>query len=318
MKNMKINNTHIKHLFRLAALLIVISVSQLSLYSQTCSCAGTPLFDPIEYSTLKDRNWRFELSYKYHAINDLVEGTEEVIDDTDRERKAQALLLDVQFALSRRLTIRSVFSLTRQGRDVGISASPPVHTQGFGDGMLTLQYAPLYYSDRSRTEIAIGAGVKVPMGDSTAETVGIASEDMQPGTGSWDFVGWAYAARIISSVKGLEVFAGFSTRFNGANERGYSFGDEIVSSLGARLRTGKLIDVSLYGRYRWAGGDKRFDSDIPNTGGQWVYLIPSVTVNVSRNIGVKTEVEIPLYRKVNGFRQFTTSYLVSFSLVYFI
>jgi hypothetical protein len=315
---MKITNTKIKHLFGLAAFLILISASQLSLYSQTCSCAGTPLFDPIEYSTLKDRKWRFELSYKYHAINDLVEGTEEVIDDTRRQRTSKSLLLDVRFALSRRLTLRSVFSLTRQGRDVGISTSPSVHTKGLGDGMVTMQYSPLYYSERSRTEVAVGAGVKIPIGESAAEIVGIAAEDMQPGTGSWDFVAWAYAGQIISSVRGLEFFAGLSTRLNGSNERGYSFGSEIISSAGARLQTGKLLDYSLYGRYRWADSDKRFDSEIPNTGGQWLYLVPSITVNISKSLGLKTEAEIPVYRKLNGFRQFTTSYLVSVSVIYFI
>jgi hypothetical protein len=315
---MKIAKTKLKYFYGLVSLLIMVAASQLNLYSQTCSCAGTPLFDPIEYSTLKGKKWRFELSYKYHAVNDLVEGTEKVIDDTRRKRTSQAVLLDVQYAFSRRLTFRSVFSLTRQDRDVGISASPAVRTQGVGDGMITLQYSPLFYSERSRTEVAFGAGVKIPTGESSAEIVGIAPEDMQPGTGSWDFVAWAYAGQIITSLKGLEVFTGFSTRLNGSNERGYSFGNEIIASAGARLLTGKLCNYSLYARYRWADSDTRFDSEIPNTGGQWLFLIPSITVNITKSMGFKTEAEIPLYRKLNGFRQFTTSYLASVSVIYFI
>ncbi len=76
------------------------------------------------------------------------------------------------------------------------------------------------------------------------------------------------------------------------------------------------MNYSLYGRYRRANSDKRFKGDIPNTGGQWIYLVPAVTVRIARDIGFKTEVEIPVYRKLNGIRQFTSTFLISISLFY--
>ncbi len=48
------------------------------LEAQRCSCAGAPIFNPLEFSTSsidKDKQWHFELSFKYHAINDLVKPT---------------------------------------------------------------------------------------------------------------------------------------------------------------------------------------------------------------------------------------------------
>jgi hypothetical protein len=305
-------------LLKIALFLILVSISHSYLDSQTCSCAATTLFDPIEYTTLKNRQWRFELTYKYHALNDLVEGTKKVLDDTRRRRTAQSLLLDIRHALFRSLTLRAVLGFTRQGRDVGISEAMPVNTQGLGDGLLTIQYSPVHYSRTSRTEIALGAGVKIPMGKSDARIIGIASEDMQPGTGSWDGVIWVYASRIIPLLKGLEIFAGVSARFNGSNTRSYSFGNEVISSIGTRLQTTKNLSFSLFTRYRWADADSRFEGKIPNTGGQWVYLVPSITVNIARNWGVKTEGEIPIYRRLNGFRQFTSTYSISVSIFYLI
>ncbi len=72
-----------------------------SLYAQTCSCAATPLFSPIEFSSLQGKKWHFELSYKYHALNDLVEGRQRVVDDTERSRTAQSVLFDARFALEK-------------------------------------------------------------------------------------------------------------------------------------------------------------------------------------------------------------------------
>jgi hypothetical protein len=298
--------------------LIILFSSQLNTYAQTCSCAAASLFDPIEYSTLKDRKWRFELSFKYHVLNDLVEGTEKVVDDTDRIRTSQFFLFDVRYSLSRKVTLRTVFSLARQYRDVGISSALPVSTNGLGDSMLSIQYSPIHYSQTNRTEVALGGGIKLPVGHNNAKTIGTASEDMQPGTGSWDTLLWGYASHILPFGTGFEIFGGVSARFNGTNERDYSFGDEIIASLGTRLQTKNNLGLAIYGRYRWADYDKRFDGNVPNTGGQWIYIVPSITVNIQRNWGIKAVVELPVYRKLNGFRQFTTTYLASVSVFYLI
>jgi hypothetical protein len=180
--------------------------------------------------------------------------------------------------------------------------------------MLSIQYTPLHYVDGKKTEIAVGGGVKTPTGRSNVVLTGVAAEDMQPGTGSWDFVVWGYAARQIS--RGLELFTGASFRFNGANDRDYKFGGGIISALGARLKTRGLLDYSFYARYRWADSDQRFGGDVPNTGGNWVYLVPGLTLKVAKSMGLKAEVEIPVYRKLNGFRQFTSTLLLSLSMYY--
>ena len=131
-----------KFVLSTALILLIYSMAPLYLNSQTCSCAATPLFDPIDYTSLKDHKWRFELTFKYHALNDLVEGTKEVINDTERRRIAQSLLIDIRYALFRNLTLRFAFSLSRQYRDVGISSALPVSTNGVGDSLLTVQYSP--------------------------------------------------------------------------------------------------------------------------------------------------------------------------------
>jgi hypothetical protein len=265
---------------------------------------------------LKDRKWHFELTYKYHAINDLVEGSEKIQDDTERRRVAHFLLLDTRYALTRSFTLRAVFSFARQEREVGISTSLPVHTQGLGDSLLTLQYSPSPGSTPKQIEFSLGGGVKMPLGQSEAKIVGIASEDMQPGTGSWDFMVWGYAFRNLRPLSGLQIFAGLSSRFNGPNSRDYKFGNEIIASFGVIGQAPKLVGFSLYGRSRWADSDQRFQADIPNTGGQWVYLVPGLTFRITKDMGFKTEGEIPIYRKLNGVRQFTTTFLVSFSIFY--
>lgn len=299
--------------------LLVAFCSGLPLSGQTCSCAGAPVFNPLEYSsTTLDNNkqWHFELTFKYHVINDLVEGTQTIVDDTDRSRTAQSLFLETRYALSKRISLAVLLNITGHDREVGISNSSGTNTSGLGDSMFSVQYTPLHYSDGNSTQISIGGGVKAPTGKNDVQFTGIAAEDMQPGTGSWDAMVWGFISRRLNGVKGLELFAGASFRFNGTNNRDYRFGREIISALGVRYKTKRLLDYSLYTRYRWADNDSRFNGDVPNTGGQWVYLVPSLTFKLAKSMGVKTEVEIPVYRKLNGFRQFTSTFLLSLSMYY--
>lgn len=306
------NRLLISVLFLLVNLFFVIP----ELSAQTCSCAATPLFNPLDFSTLNNRKWHFELSFKYHAMNDLVEGAKKVEDDTERRRTAQFMLFDARYALRSNLTIRAVFSVARQYREIGISQAGPVSTRGIGDGMLILQYSPFPYSETNKTEVSLGAGVKIPLGENNAQVEVRASEDMQPGTGSWDFLGWGFVSRQIPLWRWSELFIGLSARVNGEDSRGYSFGSEVTASLGARTKAVRNLLISVYARYRWAGSDHRFDAPIPNTGGHWVYVVPSISLNLTKDMGFKTEVELPVYRNLSGYRQFTSTYLVSVSLFY--
>jgi hypothetical protein len=270
----------------------------------------------VDFATLKNRKWHFELSYKYHSMNDLVEGSTKVIDDTERRRTAQFALADVRYALLPNLTIRAALSWVNHYRAIGISFSEPVQTQALGDSLLTVQYSPFPYTVTRKTELSLGAGLKIPTGENSAQTEVTASEDMQPGTGSWDVMGWTFVSQQVPLGPWTEIFTGIYGRFNGSNDRGYQFGNEYSVSLGARAQALKRLLLSLYGRYRWADIDKRFDSDIPNTGGHWVYIVPSASWNISENFGIKSEIELPLHRNLNGYRQFTTTFLVSISLYY--
>jgi hypothetical protein len=286
------------------------------LMAQTCSCAGNTFFSPLELTAPSEKHWHLELSYRFHAINDLVEGTEKVVDDTERSRNVMTLMFEIGYNLSPRLTVKADLNVVRHQRQVGISDAGKVDTNGMGDSLFSLQYKPMIYSGRSDMELSIGGGVKVPIGKSDAVLTGIAAEDMQPGTGSWDVLAWGLLSRRIRSVEGLEIFGGASYRFNGTNDREYRFGNEFIGALGARYTGKKLLSYSLHSRYRWADNDRRFGSDVPNTGGEWIYVVPAVTFNIAGHTGVKTQVDIPVYRNLNGVRQFTSTLLVSLSLFY--
>ena len=60
-------------------------------------------------------------------------------------------------------------------------------------------------------------------------------------------------------------------------------------------------------RYRTTRADERNGNAIPNTGGEWVDVIPSVQYRINEKSGLNISVRIPVYRNLDGALQFTTS-----------
>ncbi len=68
--------------------------------------------------------------------------------------------------------------------------------------------------------------------------------------------------------------------------------------------------------YRHAQRDKRNSVDIPNTGGQWLDVIPAVQYHVTDSLALKASAKIPVARDLNDSLQFTTKYAIRLSLLY--
>lgn len=145
---------------------------------------------------------------------------------------------------------------------------------------------------------------------------------MQPGTGSWDGVLWGYFSKGFVPALPLNIFLNGSYRLYGTNNRfgdsfqqGYTFGNELFVNLGAGYRTDTFFDFTLMLRFRNTTPDKFDDGQLPNTGGNWLYLVPGVNGKISGNFTARLSGQIPLYRNLTG-TQLTTTYSASIGLFY--
>jgi len=282
--------------------------------SQTCSCAGNPSFDPSGLSFDNENKWNLELSYTLHSINDLVSKDQEIINDVNRRRTVKSFFLKTGYSISSRFSVSTILSFIRQERIVGSHNNSFDRINGIGDSMVAFSYSTLKDSLSNPVKISVGSGIKIPTGSSQVLLTGLASEDMQPGTGSWDFIFWGKISYRNMLFRNSDLFFFSSFRTNGENSRKYSFGEESILSSGILLHPYKKFSLSFEGRYIRKESDRRFGADIPNTGGIWINLIPGITYMLTDSIGFKTRFEIPVYRNLNGTEQFTTSSLLSFSI----
>ena len=279
----------------------------------TCSCAAVPLLGSMDTGAPVGGSWLLTGGYESHEIGDLYSGSDQVSDETGRERSSRALVLQASRGFGGRFAVTALLSAVEHERRVG---GQTTMGRGLGDGLLMLKYSPMRITPFRRTGLTLGIGTAIPVGEDDESDFVTLAEDMQPSTGAWAPVAWLHAERAWSQAANTRSYGSVSYRANGENDRNYRFGDTWTASLGATHRTAGRWGFGIELRYRQADRDERASVRIPNTGGRWLDGVPAVQFQFTERLAGKVSGRFPLWRDVNDALQFTTSYAVSVSLSY--
>lgn len=310
---------------KITILLLLVSIffSSQELSAQACSCGGAPLLGSLDQPGTSPGNWQLGMTYEFNSISDLVAEESELEDET-RRRKVYSALLNISYGISSRFSITALATLLHQERKTRLpqGTSELLKTNGIGDGVLLLKYNLVRQTVQNLREVTVGAGVKFPVGKSSLKSNStLIAADMQPGTGAWDGLLYGYFSQGFFRSIPFALFASGSYRLTGANDRfgesldSYEFGNELISSLGINYKPGTVTDYNLSLRYRHAAADKFAGNSLPNSGGDWISLVPGLNAAFSDALSARISGRIPLYRKLEG-TQLTTGYTLLVSMFY--
>lgn len=299
---------------------ILVFFTALGIYGQACCSAGTPLLGSMDVAASAEDVWQLSMTYEYNYLNDVLSGSRKI--EGRRRRVSQSALAAISYGISQRLGATVLLSFIRQQRRLNAPNSErsleEVTTNGPGDAVLLIKYNLVPLNISGQHQLAIGAGVKAPLGRSDLKLNGfLLPADMQPGSGAWDGILWLYAFQGFLPSR-YNIFASASYRFTGKNNRfqqaegafkGYRFGNEFVLTSGVSYRTLADFDFSLLLRYRNVGADDFGGGRVVNTGGNWLYLLPGINYNFGSS-GLRISGQIPAWRRLQGV-QLTTSYTLN-------
>jgi hypothetical protein len=293
------------------------------LFAQACCTAGTPLLSALEMSTTSRGVLSLRFSTKYNSLRDVYSGSD-FLENQERERISYSFLFEINYGISNRLSFSALFSFMRQTRKVQtiVNFENTINVSGIGDALFLVKYNLINMNLFKRIELALGAGAKLPFGTATVEANNVLlPADMQPGTGSFDGLLWIYFAKGDIFSPQLTFVANSSYRLNGTNKRfgldqaGYKFGNEFILTSGIAYITDTFFDLTLLARYRNTSQDQFSIGTIPNTGGDWIYVLPGINFNISKSLITSLIGEIPIYQNVIG-TQLTTTFSISLSMNY--
>lgn len=284
-------------------------ISVPGLQAQTCCSGGVPLAAGIGMPPGAKGSWQISMNYDINVLKTLKE-QDVTLDDFSRQRLTHSLLLQTNYSFTNRLSTDLVLSWIKQNRTINqFGNTDIVNTNGLGDAALLLKYQ-VTKTTAQHFIVVLASGPKIPTGRSDmVRDDGIPlNADLQPGSGAWDGIFWGFSAYKFNFRRSMNLSLTTVYSLKGKNDKylgneTYQFGDEvqIILSINDNYLIGKMVlDASLTFRYRNAGLDQFNERTMPNTGGQWVFLSPRISLNVSKTISVNIAPEIPLYGNVEG------------------
>ncbi|WP_298487595.1 transporter [uncultured Maribacter sp.] len=309
--------------FKITFLAFILGISQ-QIYSQTCCSGGVPLSNNLGLSNNGKGGFQLGVNYDYNNLNTLNAGSSKLNDDS-RQRITNSILVNTNYAFTNQFSLETLFTWVNQTRTISQFGNENfTETSGIGDAVVLLKYRMLDVLGEN-TFLNLGTGVKVPLGksDFTSEEGIQLTSDLQPGSGAWDGLGWlSFSKNGILRPSGT-VSTSAIYRFTGVNSSylnntsTYEFGNTLQISAGYTdqlLIFNTIVNPGLVFKYRKSWSDKIDDSEIPNTGGNWVFVRPELNIQITPNFNAITKMEVPLYSYVEG-TQLTPTFRVTAGLL---
>lgn len=173
------------------------------------------------------------------------------------------------------------------------------NSRGIGDITCMLRYSLLPRDFVNYRELSVGLGVKAPIGSvESRDDLGILlSEELQPGTGSWDY------NISLSFYQGFELvdftLSGIYNITNKHNE--YEFGNQFSYLVSSNFHLYKRFDLSIALSGMISGKDTDENIVLNETGRNQLWLTPGIQYQVISNfLRFHVFYEIPVYQHVNG------------------
>jgi len=292
--------------------------------AQTCCSGGVPLSNNLGLSQEDKGTIQLGLNYDYNNLNTLNSGSE-TLNDNSRLRITHAILLNASYAITNNFSVEGLFTWVNQRRKISQFGNENLdQSSGIGDGVLLLKYSfPDVISTNS--DLTLGLGTKIPLGSSTElDSRGILLiNDLQPGSNAWDFIYWLSASKRFNFRPSLSTSIRFTYRNTGTDNdylgnSTYKYGNEFQGFLSFSdqftfLKT--LTNPSISFKYRNTLKDQTGGGKLDNTGGNWVFIIPNFSINITPNIAFSTKAELPIYSNVDG-TQLTPTYRITSGILF--
>jgi hypothetical protein len=169
-------------------------------------------------------------------------------------------------------------------------------SQGFGDVWAGVRYAILTAPDHA---LVGGFSIKAPTGSN--EHIGgfdhtIQDPMLQPGTGSWDFLGSLAYTTGAGRTGGV---VNLSYLLPTANEFEYRFGPEAIAAVGARRQLAKSLTGTLQIKGHYRGRSDFGGEPVPSTGESSLHAVPGLRFDTPDRASLYLFFQVPLYRRVN-------------------
>lgn len=269
--------------------------------AQLCCTTGSAAASAYDIGVIPSGSFRLSLGYEYNSLNDAYNGSEKIVDPLARQGFVRTFTLRTHYGISSRWGLS--LSLPYLNTSRTFMGGGTFAASGMGDAALLIKYSLLKLNVVTNRELAIGAGLKAPTGATDKVDDGTSlSFDLQPGTGAWDVLFWAYYFKAFPFSK-WSGMASAVVKFSDKGDNGLKYGDELIYSLTASRRLSDQLQISFRIKGRTSRAATMNGYEIFGTGGTILFSAPGVIYSPSRFLSIEAGIDLPVYFSVTGIQQ---------------
>ncbi|MFH2055377.1 MAG: transporter [bacterium] len=284
--------------------------------AQNCCAPAVPQQGVVGETVALPHTLEVGLYFELLRSRNLYHGSEQIDDPAQIESDWQRASLALAYGLSKRFSLGVVLPLVWKEKSKLLTSTASRITNssdGLGDLILQARYALSPRNWSNVRELSVGLAVKAPTGATDVREYGLLlPQELQPGSGSWDFYGsasyyqgWVPADILLSATYALST-----------EHEGYRFGNQFSFLLSGIKHLHDRFDLSL----AISGALKAKDDDggelLESTGREQVWIVPGLQyVILWEKLRLFAYFELPVYQHFNGI-QLGSDYNLRFSLNY--
>ena len=291
------------------------------LYSQGCCSggSGSPIAGGASQGVLRERQIELAGNYQYLSSNKFKVGDRDTVSLFDN-LFSNYLYMRLAYGVTEKLTISVESGYFINKTQVALKRRDTIKSSGIGDLIIFPRYS-IYTrnTEKTRTEITLGLGYKIPLGKYNDSTVVFSDPQsgkkyyttspptIQPTNGSQDFIFYGFLYRGYPDSK-FRIFSNLIYIKKGWNPLGQKFGDYASIGLFAGKTFFKKLGVTLQVKGEWVNKMKWnhnidmlafYNIDVKSTGSRKIVFVPQLSFT-QNNFTIYALSEIPLYQYVNG------------------
>jgi thiol-disulfide isomerase/thioredoxin len=254
-------------------------------------------------------SWFFDYQY----FNRAQSGGKAAANPKNEQTMVRSSFLNLGYQLNRRWSLTALlpFRAVTAPKDIRPNERVTRSFSGLGDLMVLGNYQLNQPERPTRPTVALQFGLRLPTGKAQPDHtfLGSLSRDpvLQTGHGTFDPL---LGVSCFQTLKGTTLSANALARLtSGKNRYGVKFSHELQGGFGiarqfsaprplAAALSGVQLGLRLHGIK--SGHDYDLGQPVANTGGRWLYLLPSLIVQTKSSFSYFFQFQLPLYQRVNG------------------
>jgi len=170
--------------------------------------------------------------------------------------------------------------------------------EGIGDISCFLRFSLFPRDFVNYREVSIGLGLKLPTGSTDRRNYGfLLPEELQPGTGSWDYYG---SVSFYQGFERVDFFLSGMYHLTSSYDE-YEFGDQFSYLFSSNFHVARRVDLSAAFSGTVRGRDRQGGVEIGSTGRRQIWFVAGIQVQlIPQSLRLQVYYEEAVYQHFNG------------------